>query len=311
MDNSIVSRIKEHIRGEVLLDEPLSRHTTYHVGGPAEIFISTGRTDEAEWLFGYARSSGIPITIIGAGSNVIVPDEGIEGIVLCTKNDSASIKFDYFGRVVADAGVMLERLARETCCQGFGGLEPLAGIPGTVGGAVVMNAGTKEVETSSFIMAVEAVDPCGIVRRLEKDDLAFGYRYSVFQEPGWLVLKTEFELGTADREESLGRIDRLIAERWQKYPMDMPSAGSVFKRPPGDYAGRLIELAGCKGMRVGGALVSERHANFIVNTGSATAADIVELIELVRKRVLEKTGVRLELEQIVLRKISSGGTSEI
>lgn len=309
MKESVIRAIRERICSGVLLGEPLAMHTTYRVGGPAEVFVSCRTPDEAEWLCAFVRSEGIPFTVIGAGSNVIAPDEGIEGIVLCTKNDSASIKFGSSGRVIADSGVMLERLARETCFRGLGGLEPLAGIPGTVGGAVVMNAGTKDVEISSFIVAVEAVDPSSIVRRFERDDLSFGYRHSVFQEPGWLVLRAEFELGAADPEESLDRIDRLIAERWQKYPMDMPSAGSVFKRPPGDYAGRLIELAGCKGMQVGGALVSERHANFIVNAGSATSYDILQLIEIVRSRVLEKTGVRLEMEQIVLRSASSGGAS--
>jgi UDP-N-acetylmuramate dehydrogenase len=300
MDAAVIREIETRLGGGVLLGEPLSRHTTYRVGGPAEILATPATREAAAWLRAFARRSGAPLTVLGAGSNVVAPDAGIAGIVLRMVQETGRVEFAPDRCVRVDAGVMLEALVREASSRGFGGLEPLAGIPGTVGGAVVMNAGTRDTETASLLAAVDAIDPDGERRILSRLDIAFGYRHSVFREPGWLVLGAEFRLGPADASESLQRIEAFVADRWTKYPMDLPSAGSVFKRPPGDYAGRLIEEAGCKGMREGGALVSERHANFIVNAGAASAADIVALIERVRRGVFEKTGVRLELEQILL-----------
>ncbi len=300
LDAPFMREIERRLPGGMLRGEPLSHHTTYRVGGPAELFVTPATREEAEWLRGFAQRSGAPITMLGAGSNVIAPDVGIPGVVLHMKQPSGRIEFMDNFRVKVDAGILLETLVESCASRGFGGIEPLAGIPGTVGGAVVMNAGTRETETASLLTAIDAVDPEGRRRMLAREDVSFGYRHSLFQEPGWLVLGAEFRLSPADAAESLRRIEAFVADRWAKYPMDLASAGSVFKRPPGDYAGRLIEAAGCKGTRIGGALVSERHANFIVNTGAATAADIVALIEFVRDSVFEKTGVRLELEQIVL-----------
>ena len=297
---AFIREIELRLAGAVLFDEPLARHTTYRVGGPAEILAAPRTREEAAWLRACARSSGAPLTILGAGSNVIAPDGGIPGVVMHMRRPSGRIEFGDGFRVNADALVPLETLVESCASRGFGGLEPLAGIPGTIGGAVVMNAGTRDTDIASLLAAVDAIDPAGERRNLSREDIAFGYRHSLFREPGWLVLGAEFRLGPADAAQSLGRIRAFIADRWAKFPMDLPSAGSVFKRPPGDYAGRLIEEAGCKGMREGGALVSERHANFIVNAGEATAADIVALIERVRRAVFEKTGVRLDLEQIVL-----------
>jgi UDP-N-acetylmuramate dehydrogenase len=301
MKDGFIREIRTGISGGVLLAEPLARHTTYRVGGPAEVLASPATREEAAWLCGFAKRSGAPLTVLGAGSNVIAPDAGIAGVVLHMRQPKGRIEFMDGWRVSADAGVMLEDLVRAASSRGYGGLEPLAGVPGTVGGAVVMNAGTRDTETASLVASVDALDADGKRRVFAREDLAFGYRYSVFKDPGRLVLGAEFRLGPADPAESLQRIDAFVADRWKKYPMDGSSAGSVFKRPPGDYPGRLIEAAGCKGMRVGGALVSERHANFIVNTGTATAADIVELVERVRRAVFEKTGIRLELEQIILQ----------
>lgn len=299
-DAAIIRELEARIANGVRLGEPLSRHTTYRVGGPAEILATPATREDAEWLRAFARRAGAPVTILGAGSNVIAPDEGIAGIVLRMRQEAGCVDFASDHRIRADAGIMLWDLVRSASERGYGGLEPLAGVPGTVGGAVVMNAGTRDVDTASLLASVDAVDPEGVRRSLSRNDIAYGYRHSLFREPGWLVLGAEFRLGEADPADSLRLIETFVAERWAKFPMDLPSAGSVFKRPPGDYAGRLIEKAGCKGMREGGALVSERHANFIVNAGGAIAADIVALIERVRLAVYEKTGVRLELEQIIL-----------
>lgn len=300
MDKRIIDKIRLKIKGEVRTSESLSRHTTYAVGGEAELLVCPENGREAAWLYRFARRGGIPITIIGAGSNVIAPDEGIGGIVMCTENASAEIRFLGDGRVRAEAGAALTDLARAAAARGLGGAEPLAGIPGTVGGAVTMNAGTKERDTASITDRVEVVTSGGRRRVFTGSELSFGYRKSLFQDSGWLILGAEFLLRPGDPGEITDAIGRVCRERESKYPLDIPSAGSVFKRPPGDYAGRLIEEAGCKGLRVGGAAVSDTHANFFLNLGRAKASDILELISVVRRRVFDRSGVYLELEQIPL-----------
>jgi len=286
--------------GTLLEKEPLSNHTTYRVGGAAELLVCPEDAEGIGWLYRFAKREGIPLVVIGAGSNVIAPDEGIEGLVLKTKRAVGGIRFTGGNRVEAEAGTGLTEFARAAAGKGLGGISSLAGIPGTVGGAVWMNAGTGEVETADLLVSVELLTSSGRRRRFKRGDLSFGYRRSIFQGSDWLILGAEFELPPGDPEGIEASIDSLIDERDRKYPMEYPSAGSVFKRPPGAFAGRLIEEAGCKGLRVGDAAVSERHANFIVNLGSAGSAEILELVALVRKRVFDETGVFLELEQIVL-----------
>jgi UDP-N-acetylmuramate dehydrogenase len=275
-------------------------HTTYRVGGAAEILVRPATAADAARLYRFARASGIPVTVIGAGSNVIAPDEGIAGVVIETKHALTEIAYHGSALVRAGAGVPLVDLARDAALRSLRGLEPVSCIPGTVGGAVVMNAGTRDGDTASVLERVGVCTSSGRTRIFAGSELGFGYRRSIVLGSDWLILWAELRLEPGDARDSLAAIDAQWNERKSKYPLDVPSAGSVFKRPPGDYAGRLIEASGCKGMRVGGALVSERHANFIVNTGSATASDITELIARVRKTVYDKTGTYLELEQIPL-----------
>lgn len=300
MNEAILKKIRSEVRGTILEGESLSNHTTYRIGGSAELLVCPEDIEGAEWLYRFARREGIPLAVIGAGSNVIAPDDGVEGIVLKIRRGQGGIEFDGGTRVGVEAGVDLTDLARASAVHGLGGISALAGIPGTVGGAVWMNAGAGEVETADLLTGVEVVTSDGSRRRLSRDDIAFGYRRSLFQENDWLIVGAEFELPRGDRTRIEQAMERLVAERNGKYPMEYPNAGSVFKRPEGDYAGRLIEAAGCKGLRVGDAAVSERHANFIVNLGHAGSAEILELISLVRERVRERTGVDLELEQIRL-----------
>jgi len=256
--------------------------------------------DDAARVYSFVKSEGIALAVIGAGSNVIAPDEGIEGVVMKTAVSSARIIFLGGGRVRADAGVPLLDLVRAAAARGLSGLEPLAGIPGTVGGAVVMNAGTRDTEAAQFLSRVEVLTPAGRKRTFAAKECSLGYRRSAFLGSDWLILGAEFKLARGNASESTKIVNSFLKEREGKYPLDLPSAGSVFRRPRGDYAGRLIEEAGCKGLRVGDAVVSERHANFIVNAGAAKASDIVELISRVRKAIFDKTGVYLELEQIIL-----------
>ena len=300
MKDRDLKTITESLDGPVLVGEPLSGHTTYRVGGKAECLVCPESSDGAAWVFKYAHREEIPVTVIGAGSNVIAPDEGIRGIVLKTQNQSAEIMLPGGNIIVADAGVTLIDLARLAAREGLRGLEPIAGIPGTVGGAVFMNAGTKEGDTASLLREVQVLTNTGEFRKFNPGELSFGYRKSAFQMTDWLILRAVFELEKGDPEDISSCLERVFAERQEKYPLDEANAGSVFKRPAGDYAGRLIEEAGCKGLTVGGASVSTRHANFIINSGSATAADIVELISVIRKRVYDFSGIYLELENEIL-----------
>ncbi len=300
MDPSGIERIAAAAPGSVLPREPLSRHTTYRVGGEAELLVVPETAEIAASVYRLAKRERVPLTIIGAGSNVIAPDDGIEGIVLCTASRTARIELLDGFRLRAEGGALLSDVARAACRAGYAGLEQLGGIPGTAGGAVVMNAGTREVETAGVVAKAEVLMPSGRRRTFTARELGFEYRRSALLGTDWLLTSVEYRLSRGEPAALEALMGRVFAERESKFPLDSPSAGSVFKRPPGDFAGRLIELAGCKGLRRGGAVVSERHANFIVNGGGATSADVMELIALVRKRVYETTGVYLELEQIPL-----------
>jgi len=297
---SYINKLRQIVKGDILPAEPLSNHTTYRVGGEAEVLVRARDSDEAAAVYRYARAKEAPLTVLGAGSNVIAPDGGVAGIVLALKSPEARIEFPGGGRVMADAGVTVLDLARAAAERGLSGLEDISGVPGTVGGAVFMNAKVAGEDTASRLESVEVVTPSGRALALHKSELSFGYRRSMFQGNDWLVLRAEFRLSPGDPE----TIRRAVDAEWNKwrssFPLEPPNAGSVFKRPSGDYAGRLIEEAGCKGLAVGGARVWERHANFIHNVGGATAADILALIAEVRERVYRKSGVWLELEQVIL-----------
>lgn len=300
MDDAFCQKISENIRGTVLASEPLKNHTAYRIGGKAECLVQALDSRDAEWVYRFAGSENIPLTVLGAGSNVIAPEEGIAGIVLRTHSDRGKIDFSNGSLVVADSGVYLETLIKESAIRGLGGFDHVTGIPGTVGGAIVMNAGTREGDTSGILEYVEAVTPAGKMVKLDNGELAFGYRHSLFQGCDWLILRAAFNLTETETENTMDFIKGIWKEREEKFPLEFPNAGSVFKRPLGDYAGRLIEDAGCKGLSVGGAMVSEKHANFIVNSGDATSRDIISLIGKIRRRVFEKYGVYLELEQKIL-----------
>jgi len=300
MDRKLIQEIRKNVAGIVLPGEPLARHTTYRVGGKVGVLVCPRDSDDAARIYTFVKREGVPVIVIGAGSNVIAPDEGIDGVVIKTMSASARIFFLGGGRVRADAGVLLLDLVRATAARGLSGLEPLAGIPGTVGGAIVMNAGTRDIETAEFLGRVEVLTSTGRRRMFAAAECSFGYRRSIFLGTDWFILGAEFRLGRGNAAASIKMVDSFLKDRENKYPLDLPSAGSVFRRPRGDYAGRLIEEAGCKGMRAGDAEVSGLHANFIVNRGHARARDIMALVSAIRARVFEKSGVCLELEQISL-----------
>ncbi len=296
----MLERLTISIFGRVIPDCPLREYTTYRVGGPAEALVVPRDSGDLERVCLFATGEGIPLTILGAGSNVIAPDEGVEGIVAVAPAREPSLVVSGGGAVAVESGMMLDDLIRGAADRGLGGLTALAGIPGTVGGALVMNAGTDKGNISDHLESVTVIGRSGRRETIPAGSLRFGYRSSDLAGMDTVILGASFRLPPGSREGIISEVENILVERNSRFPHDVPSAGSVFRRPEGDFAGRLIEESGCRGMRIGGAEVSDIHANFIVNTGDATSADIVDLIGLVRDKVRERSGITLELEQIVL-----------
>ncbi|MBM6885441.1 UDP-N-acetylmuramate dehydrogenase [Pseudoflavonifractor phocaeensis] len=275
--------------------EPMSRHTTFRIGGPARLMALPRDRKEAAAAVRAAAELGIRPFFLGNGSNLLVADRGYEGfIVKLTGLDQTRV---VNRRLRAESGISLARLAMAAWGCGLTGLEFAHGIPGTLGGGVAMNAGAYGGEMSQVLTAVTFLDEAGQVITLPAQECALTYRHSLFTDhPEWLILEAEFELAQGVPTLIKIRMDELAQKRRAKQPLDQPSAGSTFKRPEGHFAAALIEQCGLKGLSVGGAQVSEKHAGFVVNRGGATAEDVLRLMEQVRERVLRDTGVELEPE---------------
>lgn len=291
------SPLKDRFGQYCLFKEPASNFTTYRAGGPAEVLVKPADTEELLWLAAWCRASRAPLLVLGRGSNVLVSDRGLPGVTALTER-LAEIRISG-DQATAQAGALWDEVARLTAESGLAGFEKTSGIPGSVGGALRMNAGAFGQETFDRLVSVEAFNAEGEPFKLLKKDISFGYR-RVNGLAGLTLLSASFEFEKGDTAALIQDRSCVLASRAAKQPLDFPSAGSVFKRPPGDYASRLIDAAGLKGRRVGGAEVSAKHAGFIINSGGATAADIYVLMGEVRAAVKEKTGVTLELEQILL-----------
>jgi UDP-N-acetylmuramate dehydrogenase len=280
------------------LDEPLKRYTAWKIGGPADALLEPGNTDELIEAIKKARKHGIPVTVLGGGTNVLVRDGGIRGLTIRLAKSLKGVEIEGV-RVVADAGALYPVLANTTAGRGLGGLEFATGIPGTVGGAVYMNAGAYGSETTEVLDWADVYQD-GAVVRMENTDLALSYRRSILHDhPDWVVLRAGYTLAPGDPGELRARIKEFRTQRMDGSP-NRPSCGSTFKRPPGDFPGRVIEVAGLKGTRVGQVEVSPVHANYFVNLGGATAREALELMALVREKVRERLGVELEPEVRVL-----------
>jgi UDP-N-acetylmuramate dehydrogenase len=281
-------------------DEPLRRYTAWKIGGPADALIEPKSTDELVAAVRQARSNGVPVTVLGGGTNVLVRDGGVRGLTVRLAKCLTRVEMGGTS-VVADAGVLYPVLANTTAAKGLAGLEFATGIPGTVGGAVYMNAGAYGSETREVLDWAEVFRAeVGEVVRMPNEDLALSYRKSILHEhPDWLVLRAGYTLEPGDTEALKARIKEFRAQRMNGSP-NKPSCGSTFKRPPGDFPGRVIEAAGLKGVTVGNIQVSPIHANYLVNLGGGTAEDALELIGLVREMVREKLGVELESEVRVI-----------
>jgi len=278
------------------LNEPLKRYTAWKIGGPADALLEPKSADELIAAIETANAHGIPVTVLGGGTNVLVLDGGIRGLTVRLAKSLTGIEFDGMD-VTAEAGVLYPALANATAAKGLQGLEFATGIPGTVGGAVYMNAGAYGSDTSEVIRWADVYRPdTGTVERMSKDDLKLRYRGSVLHErPGWTVLRAGYALRPGDPEELKARVKEFRSQRMNGSP-NKPSCGSTFKRPPGDFPGRVIEAAGLKGTRVGQIEVSPVHANYFVNLGGGTAKDALKLIELAKEAVRERLGVELEPE---------------
>lgn len=291
--------VRDMVDGEVHVYETMRGHTTFRIGGPADIFLSASGVEDIRRTIKYAKANGIPYHVIGNGSNLLVADSGIRGIVIKIGRRMNNIEFSG-DKMEAQAGMPLPSLARLAAEYGLSGLEYGIGIPGTLGGAVVMNAGSGGQDTSQILTSVKAMDAEGTLVEMAKEDLGLGYRESRFKRSCEIVLEISLQLHYSKETVIKEKMRELMEKRRRTMPLNYSSVGSIFKNPEGDYAGRLIDQAGCKGMREGDAQVSELHANWIVNLGQAKASSILELISRVRNAVQTECGVRLELEVSML-----------
>lgn len=295
MEEKLISNIKAILEQEqIQTEEPMSRHTTFRVGGPAELLV-TPNVQQAVQLINRCRQEEIPYIVIGNGSNLLVGDKGIRGVVIEFGRHASAIQIKGES-VYAQAGAMLSKVANEAAEAGLGGMEFAAGIPGTIGGAVVMNAGAYGGEMKDIIESVQVLTKSGRVLEVCGDEMDFAYRHSKAMDEDYIILGAHLRLRYDDKEAIRSRMNELKNKRIEKQPLEYPSAGSTFKRPEGYFAGKLIMDAGLRGFRVGDAQVSEKHCGFVINRGSATAAEIVTLMKKVQDTVEEQFAVRLEPE---------------
>lgn len=280
---------------QVLEQELMSRHTTFRIGGPVRAMLIPQSVDQLVQLVRLLREEGEPFLVFGNGSNLLVPDEGLDLFII--KIEAALSRFEIDGtKVIAEAGALLSEIARALMDAELTGFEFASGIPGTLGGAVYMNAGAYGGEMKDVVRWVEVVDENGERIVVDRSAMDFGYRTSAVRSRGWIVVRVCLELVSGNYDEIKACMEDLTEQRVSKQPLELPSAGSVFKRPPGHFAGKLIQDAGLRGARVGGAQISEKHCGFIVNADGATCHDVLELVEYVRAEVVKQFGVELERE---------------
>ncbi len=288
-----------------LVNAPMSEHTTLKLGGPADFLVFPHGEDEINALFSEAGAYNLPVTVIGHGSNLLVLDGGIRGLVICIGKNMRKIVREG-NTITAQAGAMLGSVAAEAAEAGLTGMEFASGIPGTVGGGVTMNAGAYDGEMAQVVTRVRGIYPGGKAVELTRDEMDFGYRHSAVTEKNIIVTEVTFELQEGDPAEIRAKMSELNARRAEKQPLDVPSAGSTFKRPEGFFAAALIDQCGLKGYSVGGARVSMKHAGFLVNTGTSSK-DFLELMQKVQQIVEERVGVKLEPEiRIIGEELPSG-----
>lgn len=302
VSKAVLEIIKGYVPEEnIYLKEPLAKHTTFRVGGPAECMIDVSSTAELQKLLHYLNLVELPYFVMGNGSNILAGDQGYQGIVLRMGNKIGGIRVEGT-RVIAQAGALMSAVARACLEAGLTGFEFAAGIPGSIGGGVVMNAGAYGGEMKQVVKKVCVLTREGEELELDNETMEFGYRTSAIREHPFLVTEVELELRPGDREEIRSRMEELAARRREKQPLEYPSAGSTFKRPEGYFAGELIMKAGFRGFQIGGARVSDKHCGFVINAGGACAEDILDVMREVQAGVKEKFGVSLEPEVVFMGK---------
>ncbi len=285
----------------ILENVDMKQHTTFRAGGCARYFAKAESVDDIRELRKFAAEKEVPFFLIGLGSNVLVSDAGFDGLVIKLGKEFSHFKFDK-DKLAVKAATPLSMIARMSATLGLSGMHLLAGIPGTVGGAVAMNAGAYGEEISQTLLSAKVLEEDGIIKDYTNADCRFGYRKSVFQNTHKVILEAFFQLAPKNSAELLAAQKKIMDERKAKQPLELPSAGSVFKRPASGFPGSLIEQVGLKGFQLGGAQISSKHANFIVNTGDATAQQIYDLSEIAKQKVFESCGTKLETEIIFLGK---------
>jgi len=283
----------------IFTKEPMSRHTTFKIGGPADWMALPATAEETAVVINVALRNSTPLTVIGNGSNLLVRDKGIRGVVMKIGEPLSLLRCEG-ETVIAGAGALLADVSKFAAKSGLAGLEFAVGIPGSIGGAVFMNAGAYDGEMAGVVSQVTAVCMDGAIHIYNAADIQFGYRKSVFQENRCVICEVQLKLRQGNPAEITAAMEEMTRRRESKQPLEWPSAGSTFRRPEGFFAGTLVEQAGCKGLRCGNAKVSEKHAGFIINAGQASAADVQELIRRVQEKVKQHSGVELWPEVIVL-----------
>lgn len=296
MEQSTYQELAEIIpEGRLKAEEPMSSHTTFRVGGPADVFVMPAAFDEIKRTVSLLRNHNVPYYIVGNGSNLLVSDKGYRGVIIKLGKEFSEIRIE--GDVVtAQAGARLSVIANRVMEEGLTGFEFASGIPGTLGGACVMNAGAYGGEMKDVLTEFTVLGPEGDIIKIPRGQMELGYRTSVVARKGYIVLEARMQLEEGDPNKIRARMDELKEKRVSKQPLEYPSAGSTFKRPEGYFAGKLIQDAGLRGFSVGGAQVSEKHCGFVINKDGATAKDVAQLMSRVSEIVEEKFGVRLEPE---------------
>ena len=290
--NQLIKIINEE---RVLTEEPLNQHTTFRVGGPADYFVMPNKIEEVKAVVDLCQGANMPYYVLGNGSNLLVSDKGYRGVIIQIYKEMNDIQV--VGDCIrAQAGALLSKIGSVALEARLAGFEFAAGIPGTVGGAVVMNAGAYGGEMKDILASATVLTPDGEVIKLTNEELELGYRTSIILKKAYIVLEAVYQLKPGDQETIRAKMTELKVQRVTKQPLEYPSAGSTFKRPEGYFAGKLIQDAGLRGFQVGGAQVSEKHCGFVINKDHATATDIVALMNQVSEKVMQEFGVRLEPE---------------
>ena len=289
-----MKELRSIVKGTLLENEPMSKHTSYGIGGPAFAYITPRDRDDLSEILKFSAKYDIPVHFIGSGSNLLVADDGIKGIVLSPAKSLTKLEIDH-NSIIAESGVMLGKLVKESIKRNLTGLESLIGVPGTLGGALVMNAGAFGGEISNYLISVDVMTSRGKIRSYKSSEIGFSYRFSSFKTDEFILL-ARLELKIEDPEIISKKRKKASSGRKTNQPLRFRSAGSVFKNPKDHAAGYLIDKVGLKGKRIGDAEISTHHANFFINHGNASASEITELIQLAKKAVLEEFDIELELE---------------